>query len=220
MVTARTAPPGGSYATIARTSTTNCGYCLVGDVLTNDCSVWTGTDGWVLVTLSAGWLAVRLSREAIPPLIPTLIDDLQTSPSTAGFSLTEYSHVYALSQYPDGRLFGCALAEDSAYGESHRSRGRLPHAQCSPEVSCAPRQIRSLGPRNRAILSAVPGASDGHLLQAPRSYLWDPIGIRLRWCRFRGRCHARRRLRWRLTTLMPHGHRRPRGRVARAGATS
>lgn len=74
------------------------------DVSTNDRSVWAGADGRVLVALSAGWLAVRLGREAIPPLIPTLIDDLQISPSTAGFGLTVMWLVYALSQYPGGRL--------------------------------------------------------------------------------------------------------------------
>lgn len=74
------------------------------DVSTNDRTVWSGANGRVLVALSAGWLAVRLGREAIPPLIPTLIDDLQISPSTAGFGLTVMWLVYALSQYPGGRL--------------------------------------------------------------------------------------------------------------------
>ncbi|WP_435075525.1 MFS transporter [Halorubrum sp. HHNYT27] len=74
------------------------------DVSTNDRSVWAGADGRVLVALSVGWLAVRLGREAIPPLIPTLIDDLQISPSTAGFGLTVMWLIYALSQYPGGRL--------------------------------------------------------------------------------------------------------------------
>ena len=85
---ARTAPPGRSYTTIARTPTTKCGYRFVGDVSTNDRSVWAGTDGRVLVALLASWLAVQLAREAIPPLILTLIDNLQISPSMAGFGLT------------------------------------------------------------------------------------------------------------------------------------
>lgn len=74
------------------------------NVSTNDRSVWAGADGRILLALSAGWLAVRLGREAIPPLIPTLIDDLQISPTTAGFGLTVMWLVYALSQYPGGRL--------------------------------------------------------------------------------------------------------------------
>jgi MFS family permease len=76
----------------------------VANVSTNDRSVWAGADGRILLALSAGWLAVRLGREAIPPLIPTLIDDLQISPTTAGFGLTVMWLVYALSQYPGGRL--------------------------------------------------------------------------------------------------------------------
>lgn len=93
-----------SFALFAGISTTKCGCLIVVDVSTNDRSVWAGADGRVLVALSAGWLAVRLGREAIPPLIPTLIEDLQISPSTAGFGLTVMWLVYALSQYPGGRI--------------------------------------------------------------------------------------------------------------------
>ena len=67
-------------------------------------SVLAGYDGRVLAAISVGWLAVRLGREAIPPLLPVIIDDVNISPSTAGVGLTAMWLVYALCQYPGGRL--------------------------------------------------------------------------------------------------------------------
>ena len=66
--------------------------------------VLSGYDGRVLAAISVGWLAIRLGREAIPPLLPVIIDDVGISPSTAGVGLTAMWLVYALSQYPGGRL--------------------------------------------------------------------------------------------------------------------
>ena len=66
--------------------------------------MWAGADGRMLVAVSAGWLAVRLGREAIPPLLPTIVDDLSISPASAGFGLTVMWFVYAACQYPGGRL--------------------------------------------------------------------------------------------------------------------
>lgn len=63
-----------------------------------------GYDGRVLIAISAGWLAIRLGREAIPPLIPIIINDIQISPSAAGVGLTVMWFAYAMCQYPGGRL--------------------------------------------------------------------------------------------------------------------
>jgi len=67
-------------------------------------SVWTGYDGRVLAAISIGWLAIRLGREAIPPLLPVIIEDMAISPAVAGLGLTAMWFVYATCQYPGGRL--------------------------------------------------------------------------------------------------------------------
>lgn len=61
-------------------------------------------DGRVLVSISLSWLAIRLGREAIPLLLPAMIDDVGITPSTAGLGLTTMWLTYALCQYPGGRL--------------------------------------------------------------------------------------------------------------------
>lgn len=63
-----------------------------------------GYDGRLLAAISVGWLGIRLGREAIPPLLPAIIEAVDISPSTAGFGLTVMWFIYALSQYPGGRL--------------------------------------------------------------------------------------------------------------------
>ncbi|MFB6183484.1 MAG: MFS transporter [Haloarculaceae archaeon] len=58
-----------------------------------------------MVTLAAlGWMTVLLGRQVIPPLLPTIIDDLSITSARAGFALTLMMGVYALLQYPAGRL--------------------------------------------------------------------------------------------------------------------
>jgi len=74
------------------------------DTVSHERPVWAGTDGRVLIAVSAGWLAVRLGREAIPPLVPTIIDEVAISPESAGFGLTVMWFVYATCQYPGGRF--------------------------------------------------------------------------------------------------------------------
>ncbi|MFC6799599.1 MFS transporter [Haladaptatus sp. DYSN1] len=64
----------------------------------------TGPMGRVSIVLSLGWLGLRLGREALPPLLPVLIETLAISPSQAGFCLTILWALYALVQYPGGRL--------------------------------------------------------------------------------------------------------------------
>jgi len=57
-----------------------------------------------MIAVSVGWLAIRLGREAIPPLLPAVIEAVEISPSAAGFGLTVMWFIYSLSQYPGGRL--------------------------------------------------------------------------------------------------------------------
>lgn len=63
-----------------------------------------GHTGRMLGVLAIGWFAVRLGREAVPPLVPTIIDDLAISPAQAGFALTFMMGFYALLQFPGGRI--------------------------------------------------------------------------------------------------------------------
>lgn len=64
----------------------------------------TGPMGRVSIALSLGWLGLRLGREALPPLLPVLIESLEISPSQAGLCLTVLWALYALVQYPGGRI--------------------------------------------------------------------------------------------------------------------
>lgn len=66
--------------------------------------LWRGYDGRLLIAISLGWFAVRLGREAIPPLLPAIIDAIEITPADAGFGLTVMWLVYSLAQYPGGRL--------------------------------------------------------------------------------------------------------------------
>ena len=63
-----------------------------------------GYDGRLLAAISIGWLSIRLGREAIPPLLPAIIETVDITASTAGFGLTVMWFIYSLSQYPGGRL--------------------------------------------------------------------------------------------------------------------
>jgi MFS family permease len=64
----------------------------------------TGYTGRLALALSLGWLITLLGRQALPPLLPTLIDELTISPSQAGFALTLMWGLYAALMYPGGRL--------------------------------------------------------------------------------------------------------------------
>jgi len=66
--------------------------------------LFTGYSGRLFLTVSLGWLFVQLGRQLVPPLLPNIIDDLAISSTRAGFALTMMWGVYALCQYPSGRL--------------------------------------------------------------------------------------------------------------------
>jgi MFS family permease len=54
--------------------------------------------------LAFGWLATLLGRQAVSPLLPTIVDDLAILPSRAGFALTVMMGLYAVVQFPGGRI--------------------------------------------------------------------------------------------------------------------
>lgn len=64
----------------------------------------TGYSGRMATILAVGWLALLLGRQAISPLLPAIIVDLQITPAAAGFALTLMTGLYALLQFPGGRL--------------------------------------------------------------------------------------------------------------------
>jgi len=64
----------------------------------------TGYTGHLSLACALGWLATRLGRDALPPLLPTIIADLAISPAEAGFGLTVLWGVYSLNLYPGGRM--------------------------------------------------------------------------------------------------------------------
>lgn len=66
--------------------------------------LFTGYTGRVFLTVSFGWLLIQLGRQVLPPLLPTIIDDLGITTAEAGFALTVLWGLYALAQYPSGRL--------------------------------------------------------------------------------------------------------------------
>ena len=63
-----------------------------------------GQAGRLLVTLSVGWALVQSGRFVLSPLLPAIIADLEITEATAGLAFTALGGVYAVSQYPSGRL--------------------------------------------------------------------------------------------------------------------
>lgn len=53
--------------------------------------------------LGIGWACTQLGRQVLPPLLPTITDQLAISPSKAGLALTLMWGTYALVHYPGGR---------------------------------------------------------------------------------------------------------------------
>jgi MFS family permease len=63
-----------------------------------------GYSGRLLLAISAGWLAIQAGRLVTSPLLPQIKDALQIGDARAGFALTVLWGLYALLQYPSGRL--------------------------------------------------------------------------------------------------------------------
>ncbi len=66
--------------------------------------LFSGYTGQLFVGLSIGWLAASLAMGLLPPLLPTIIAELQISPFLAGVGLTVMWLLFSLLQYPGGRL--------------------------------------------------------------------------------------------------------------------
>jgi MFS family permease len=60
--------------------------------------------GRMLAILLLGWAVLQGGRFILSPLLPAIIDDLSINEATAGIALTAFQAVYAITQYPSGRL--------------------------------------------------------------------------------------------------------------------
>nr|WP_254821397.1 MFS transporter [Haloglomus halophilum] len=58
----------------------------------------------MLAVLLLGWAVLQGGRFILSPLLPAIIDDLSLTAATAGLALTAFQAVYAVTQYPSGRL--------------------------------------------------------------------------------------------------------------------
>ncbi|WP_420028441.1 MFS transporter [Haloglomus litoreum] len=58
----------------------------------------------MLAVLLLGWAVLQGGRFILSPLLPAIIDDLSLTSATAGLALTAFQAVYAVAQYPSGRL--------------------------------------------------------------------------------------------------------------------
>lgn len=66
--------------------------------------LFTGYSGRLSLVAAAGWLAILLGREALPPLLPAIVEGMGIAPSQAGVALTAMFAVYSLAHHPGGRL--------------------------------------------------------------------------------------------------------------------
>jgi MFS family permease len=64
----------------------------------------TGYSGRLLLAVSVGWAAIQTGRLVLSPLLPTVMDDLAITEFQAGMAFTTLWGLYALGQYPSGRL--------------------------------------------------------------------------------------------------------------------
>ncbi|QLD91218.1 MFS transporter [Natronomonas salina] len=58
----------------------------------------------MLAVTALAWAALQLARFAVPPLLPEIRTDLSLTLAQAGVALTVLQGVYAVFQYPSGRL--------------------------------------------------------------------------------------------------------------------
>ncbi|PSP54667.1 MFS transporter [Halobacteriales archaeon QS_1_67_19] len=64
----------------------------------------TGYSGRLLVAVSVGWAAIQTGRLVLSPLLPTVMDRLAITDFQAGLAFSLMWGLYALCQYPSGRL--------------------------------------------------------------------------------------------------------------------
>ncbi|MFB6070101.1 MAG: MFS transporter [Halanaeroarchaeum sp.] len=63
-----------------------------------------GYSGRLLIVTSIGWMTIQGGRLVLSPMLPSIIADLQITPFLAGIGLSVMWGLYALNQYPSGRL--------------------------------------------------------------------------------------------------------------------
>ncbi len=66
--------------------------------------LWSGYTGRLLVSLSLAWATLQLGRFLLSPLLPAVIADLGLTTASAGAALGGFQLLYAVTQYPSGRL--------------------------------------------------------------------------------------------------------------------
>ncbi len=64
----------------------------------------TGYSGKLLLAVSLGWAMIQTGRLVLSPMLPTVMESLTITEFQAGFALTVLWALYALGQYPSGRL--------------------------------------------------------------------------------------------------------------------
>ncbi|MFB6103969.1 MAG: MFS transporter [Halobacteriaceae archaeon] len=74
------------------------------DVGSADESLLSGYEGRLLLAVSVGWLAIQGGRLVLSPMLPEVKADIGMSDTQAGFAFTVIWGLYALLQYPSGRL--------------------------------------------------------------------------------------------------------------------
>lgn len=63
-----------------------------------------GYSGRMFLLIALGVFLTNLGRQALPPLLPTIVDDLAITSAAAGVAFTLMRVSYALLQYPSGRV--------------------------------------------------------------------------------------------------------------------
>ncbi|MCO8242844.1 MFS transporter [Haladaptatus sp. AB643] len=64
----------------------------------------TGYSGRLLLVVSVGWMMIQAGRLVLSPMLPTVMDELHITELQAGMALSLLWALYALGQYPSGRL--------------------------------------------------------------------------------------------------------------------
>lgn len=76
-------------------------------------NLFRGYSGRVFIVIAIGTLVANLGRQALPPLLPAIIEGLAITPAAAGFALSLMRICFAICQYPSGRIAD-AVARKSA----------------------------------------------------------------------------------------------------------
>ena len=63
-----------------------------------------GYSGRMFLVVAVGTLVANLGRQALPPLLPAIIEGLAITPAAAGFAITLMRICFAICQYPSGRV--------------------------------------------------------------------------------------------------------------------